>query len=216
VDSGAAHKAAWQALDAELGYQYDDAMHLRTFGMQNPDIIRIAWGVTGPADQVARWGARKEGLFRDQARGLAPLPGVIALVRDLQAQGWRLAVGSSAPRANVALMMEVLGLAAYFDVLVTSEDIARGKPDPAVFRTALERIGVPPTSGVVVEDAVAGVQAGVAAGAFTIGVTNTRSRAELAAAGAHLVVDSLAELSAARLADLVRARAAAGAPPAGA
>ncbi len=42
VDSGAAHKAAWQALAAELGYTYSDAAHEQTFGMRNPDIIRIA------------------------------------------------------------------------------------------------------------------------------------------------------------------------------
>jgi beta-phosphoglucomutase len=208
VDSGVAHKAAWTALARELGYTWSDALHTQTFGMRNPDIIRIAWGVTGPAAQVAGWGDRKEALFREQARALQPLPGAAALVRGLQARGWRQAVGSSAPLANVTLLLDVLGLADGFAAIVSGDDIRRGKPDPEVFRTALERLGVLPARGVVIEDAVAGVEAGVAAGALTIGVTNTRPRADLVAAGAHLVVDSLTEVDAAALARIVRERAA--------
>jgi len=199
VDSGVAHQAAWQTLAAELGHTYDDAMHLRTFGMRNPDIIRLAFGVTEPAAQVAAWGDRKETLFREQARALQPLPGALDLVRDLHAHGWRQAIGSSAPHANIALLLEVLGLAPYFTALVSGDDVQHGKPDPEIFRTGLARLGVASTHGVVIEDAVAGIQAGVAAGAFTVGVTNTRPRPDLLTAGAHLVVDSLAELDATRL-----------------
>ena len=208
VDSGVAHKAAWTALAHELGYTWSDAIHTQTFGMRNPDIIRLAWGVTEPAAQVAAWGDRKEALFREQARALQPLPGAAALVRGLQARGWRQAVGSSAPLANVTLLLDALGLADCFDAIVSGDDIRHGKPDPEVFRTALERLATPPARGVVIEDAVAGVEAGVAAGALTIGVTNTRPRADLVAAGAHLVVDSLTELDAAALERRVRERAA--------
>ena len=204
VDSGVAHRAAWTALAEELGFSWSDELHTRTFGMRNPDIIRIAWGVEGPPDKVNQWGEHKEELFRDQARGLHALPGAAELVRDLHAHGWRQAIGSSAPAANVALLLEVLKLTRYFDSVVSGDDITRGKPDPEVFRTGFRRLEVPPARGVVIEDAVAGVQAGVAAGAFTIGVTNTRGRADLEAAGAHLVVDSLAELDAARLEAAVR------------
>jgi beta-phosphoglucomutase len=206
VDSGIAHQAAWQALAAELGYTYDDDMHRRTFGMRNPEIIEIAFGVTGPATQTDAWADRKESLFREQARGLHPLPGAAELVRDLHAQGWGQAIGSSAPPANVHLLLDVLELTPYFQAIVTGDEVQRGKPDPEVFRLGLERLGVPPAHGVVIEDAVAGVQAGVAAGAFTIGVTTSRTRADLLDAGAHLVVDSLAELSAARLREYVLKR----------
>jgi len=206
VDSGVAHEAAWRALAAELGRPWSDDLHLRTFGLRNPDIIRIAWAVTGPAAQVAGWGDRKEGLFREQARGLRPLPGAAELVHGLHAAGWRQAIGSSAPRANITLLLDVLGVAGLFEAVVSGDDIRQGKPDPEVFSTALARLRVPPARGVVIEDAVAGVQAGVAAGAFTIGVTNTRPRADLLAAGAHLVVDDLAALDVGQLTRLVTAR----------
>ncbi len=207
ADSALAHKAAWQALAGELGYTWSDALHTQTFGMRNPDIIRIAWGVTEPVEDVARWGDRKEALFREQARGLVPLPGAAALVRDLAAHGWRQAIGSSAPQANISLLLEVLGLADCFAAVVSGDDIRHGKPNPEVFSTALARLGVAPARGVVIEDAAAGVEAGVAAGAYTIGVTNTRSAADLQAAGADLVLDSLARLTAEDLEAKVRGRA---------
>ena len=114
VDSGVAHKAAWTALAHELGYTWSDELHERTFGMRNPDIIRLAWGVSEPADLVSRWGDHKEELFRAEARSLQALPGVDRLVRDLHAQGWRQAIGSSAPLANITLLLEVLGLGRFF------------------------------------------------------------------------------------------------------
>ncbi|HUS13688.1 MAG TPA: HAD family phosphatase, partial [Chloroflexia bacterium] len=175
------------------------ADHVRTFGMRNPGIIRLTWGVTGPPDQVTRWGQQKEALFRAAAGDLKALAGATELVSDLRAHGWRQAIGSSAPHANITFLLKVLGLADAFDAVVSGDDVTAGKPDPAIFRTGLLRLGVAPSRGVVIEDAVPGVQAGVAAGAYTVGVTTSRARADLLAAGAHLVVDSLAELSAARL-----------------
>lgn len=194
VNSGEAHHAAWAALGNEIAarpFTHDD--FLQTFGMANPDIFRLTWGITDPAD-VATWSDRKEVLFRDQARALHPLPGAVELVRALREAGWRQAIGSSAPLANVTLLLDVLGLTGLLDAIVTGDDITRGKPDPQGFLLAFQRLGVPPTRGFVIEDAVAGVQAGKAAGARVIAVTTTRARADLQAAGADQVVDQLTEL----------------------
>jgi beta-phosphoglucomutase len=200
VDSGEAHRAAWIALGREINRPFTDADFLRTFGMANPDIFRVTWDITDPTD-VAAWSERKETLFRDQARALHPLSGAVELVRALRAAGWRQAIGSSAPRANITLLLDVLGLAGQFDAIVSGDDITRGKPDPQGFLLAFERLGVPPARGFVIEDAVAGVQAGKAAGAQVVAVTTTRARADLLAAGADLVVDHLTALNVSLLAD---------------
>ena len=205
VDSGVAHKAAWQALGREISRPFTDDDFTRTFGLANPDIFRITWGVTDPAI-TAPWAERKEALFREQAGILRPLPGAVELVRALREAGWRQAIGSSTPRINIDLLLNVLGLAGLFDAIVTGDDITRGKPDPQVFLMGFERLGVPPTRGIVIEDAVGGVQAGKAAGAFTIGVTTTRPRADLRAAGADHVVDRLTELDVPTLARFIEAR----------
>lgn len=202
VNSGAAHRAAWIALGNEIARPFTDDDFLRTFGMANPDIFRVTWGITDPAD-VAAWSDRKEILFRDQARELHPLPGAVDLVRALHAAGWRQAIGSSAPLANVTLLLDVLGLTELLDAVVSGDDITRGKPDPQGFLLAFARLGVPPAQGLVIEDAVAGVQAGKAAGALVIAVTTTRARADLQAAGADRVVDHLTELTVPLLAGLL-------------
>ena len=73
VNSGEAHRAAWKALGREIGRPFTDDDFVRTFGMANPDIFRITWGITDPAD-VATGSDRKEILFRDQARSLHRCP----------------------------------------------------------------------------------------------------------------------------------------------
>jgi beta-phosphoglucomutase-like phosphatase (HAD superfamily) len=107
----------------------------------------------------------------------------------------------------VARALDALGIRDCFAAVVTGDDITRGKPDPEIFRVALARLGVAPAHGAVIEDAVTGVQAGKAAGACVIGVTNSRSRADLEQAGADLVLDTLVNLGPAQLATLVAAHA---------
>ena len=93
----------------------------------------------------------------------------------------------------------MLGLESFFEAMVTAEDVSRGKPDPEVFLTAAKKIGVEPAHGVVFEDALVGVQAGLAAKMRVAAVTTTNSREKLVAAKATWVVDRLDELSVAEL-----------------
>jgi beta-phosphoglucomutase len=122
-------------------------------------------------------------------------PGVQALLKDLKRNGFRLAIGSSAPPENLDVFWNRLALADWFDARVTKEEIARSKPAPDTFLRAAEKIGLAPARCAVVEDAVPGVQAGKAAGMRVMAVTTTRRREDLAQA--DRIVDSLAELKAA-------------------
>ena len=133
----------------------------------------------------------KEACYRTlvRKRGIELLPGAELWLKRLRASDWRQALVTSAPRANVAAMVEVLGLAEYFDAIVVAEDVQRGKPDPQVFLLAAEQLGVPTYRCVVVEDAAAGVEGARNAGMRSIGVG--AKHAEL---GASLTVSSLVEL----------------------
>jgi beta-phosphoglucomutase len=136
-------------------------------------------------------GDSKEELYRKLVHqgDLKPLPGVMEWVRRLREQGWRQAVASSAPRKNIEVVLEVLGMASFFDALVSAEDVTAGKPDPQVFQKGAQRLGMPASRCIVVEDAVPGVEAARRAGMRCIGV----SRKGLLT-GADVVVRSLVDL----------------------
>ncbi len=205
VDSGWAHRQAWFDLAAQEGLEMSDEFFLRTFGMQNDTILPMMRPDISPLE-LARLSDWKEQRYRDlvlsQPRAAE---GVIALLGDLKAKGFRLAIGSSAPRANLDVFWKPLEFADYFQVCVTKEQVIEGKPAPETFLKAASNLSAPPERCVVVEDALHGVQAARAAGMKVVAVTTTRSREELALA--DRVVDSLAELKADDFAALLNRQA---------
>lgn len=195
VDSGPVHFAAWRQLARELGRDLGEEEFRHTFGMRDEDVVRHLFGDL-PPEEAQALAERKEQLFRAAAPSrLRAQPGVRALLAELRRAGFAQAVASSAPPANVALTLDVLGIRGAFQAVVTGADVRKGKPDPEVFLLAAKRLGVPPARCVVVEDAVVGVEAARAAGMHCVAVVGTSSREELWRA--DLVVDSLEELRAA-------------------
>jgi beta-phosphoglucomutase len=195
VDTAELHYAAWVALAAELGRSYSRAEFEATFGRRNPEILREQFDGHLSESEIADLGARKETYYRAAARkqGVCLVPGARVLLEGLHAAGFRQAVGSSAPRVNVDLILKLTDSAHFFDVLISMEDTQRGKPDPQVFQVAAERLGIPPARCLVFEDAVAGVQAAKAGGMKCIAVRFVGHHAEsaLRAAGADLIVPTL-------------------------
>jgi beta-phosphoglucomutase len=126
------------------------------------------------------------------------LPGVQALLDGFRTAGAKQAIGSSAPRRNLELILDLTRTADYFDAVVAMEDTIRGKPDPQVFLTAAERVNVRPARCIVLEDAVAGVEAAKAGGMKCVAVTfvGHHSVEALRKAGADRVLTTLEELSA--------------------
>jgi beta-phosphoglucomutase len=198
VDTAELHFQAWADLARDLGQPFSRADFAATFGRRNPEIIRQLFGTHYSEQEIADLGDRKEDLYRAAARhGVELLPGVRPLLEGLKADGFRQAVGSSAPRRNLDLILRLTRTEPYFDAVVSMEDTQRGKPDPQVFLVAAERVGVAPPRCVVIEDAVAGVQAAKAGGMKCIAVTfvGHHPEASLRQAGADLIVRNLEEVS---------------------
>ncbi len=194
VDSGWAHRQAWYDLAEKEDLEMSDEFFSRTFGMQNDTILPMLRPGVGKQelDLLSNW---KEERYRELVEDRPEAAeGVLSLLPELKAKGFRLAIGSSAPRANLDVFWTPLGLADYIDVRVTKEQVREGKPAPETFLKAAEQLSLPPECCAVVEDAVHGVQAGKAAGMSVIAVTTTRTREKLSLA--DRVVDSLAELTA--------------------
>jgi beta-phosphoglucomutase len=195
VDTGWAHRQSWLDLAEKEGFSMSDEFFYSTFGMQNYMIIPMVMGRELPRDEVDRMSDWKEQRYREIiADHLEPAEGAKGLLEDLKNSGFLAAVGSSAPRANLDMVLDRIGLRDCFDAFVSGEQVAHGKPAPDTFLKAAEELSLPPGRCAVVEDAVQGVEAGKAAGMPVAAVTTTRKRADLAIA--DIVVDSLAELSA--------------------
>jgi beta-phosphoglucomutase len=198
VDTAELHFQAWVEVAHKLKKPFNRADFAATFGRRNPEILHQLFGSDLSEREVEELGVLKEDLYRAAARkGVDLLPGVRPLLEGLHAEGFLQAIGSSAPRQNLDLILELTQTQSFFETIVSSEDTQRGKPDPQVFLVAAERLGVQAAQCVVIEDAVAGVQAAKAAGMKCIAVrfVGHHPEAKLTEAGVDLVVESLQQVS---------------------
>src|SRR5215471_4547304 len=171
VDTAELHFQAWCETAAAMGKPFSRADFAATFGKRNPEIIRQLYGTSYSDTEIADWGARKEEHYKSAARkGVELLPGVRPLLEGLHALGFKQAIGSSAPRGNLDLITDITRTLGFFETVVSMEDTQRGKPDPRVFLVAADRMAVAPGHCLVMEDAVAGVQAAKSGGMKCIGV----------------------------------------------
>ncbi|MDR2512254.1 MAG: HAD family phosphatase [Puniceicoccales bacterium] len=199
VDSSTAHERSWERLANDEKLPLPDGHFKKGFGRKNEYIIPYILGWATPTDtaRIAHLGARKEALYREiiAEDGLAPLPGVSELLESLNRERIPCAVGSSTHRANIDLSIRVLGFQSLFAGIVSSEDVTNGKPAPDVFLKAAASVGCTPGHGVVFEDALVGIEAGLAGGFKVIAVATTNPENLLATAGAHRVVHRLTAVS---------------------
>ncbi len=190
VDSGAWHRAAWQALLAELGVEAPRPDWWRlTIGRPGEEAVPLLVGRTLADGEAWRLARRKRDLYvRLSRQGVRAVPGAPAFVERLKRRGVARAVGTSASREDAERMLGAIGLREHFEVVVTSEDVHAGKPDPEVYVMAARRLGVAAGACVVFEDSVVGIEAARRAGMRAVGVTTAYGEAELSAAGAVAVV----------------------------
>ncbi|WP_084965400.1 HAD family hydrolase [Thermoactinospora rubra] len=218
TDTARVHAAAWkQTFDAFLRARdlppFDiRADYLRYVdGRSRLDGVRTflaSRGITlpegGPDDApgtptVHGLGRAKDALFMEQVSryGVAAFPSTVALLRELRRRGSRTAVVSASRHCGAIIASA--GLAHLFDALVDGNDSARlalpGKPDPALFLEAARRLGLPPGRVAVVEDALAGVQAGRRGGFGLVVGVDRGGTGLLASAAADIVVRDLDELT---------------------
>lgn len=198
----------WRRTEVEVlgsvGLALTESMCEATTGLRIDEVVRH-WYARAPwegpsCEEVA---ARIVDRMVEHARERgAPLPGAADAVEACARAGLRLAVASSSPERLVAATLERLALADRFEVVVSAERERLGKPHPAVFLTAAERLGVAPTECVIFEDSLNGVLAAKAARAACVAVPSARDRGDPRFSIADRVVASSAEIDEALLASL--------------
>lgn len=185
VDSSAHHERSWEILAAKRGLHLPADHFKRGFGKKNNVIIPDLGWADEPED-VDALAQEKEEIYRSLVRdkGIEPLPGVRGLLAALRAKNIPRAIASSTERANLDLPLDLMGLRDFFTVIVSGEEVVHGKPDPAVFLLAAERLGAKPAECVVIEDALVGIEAAKRAGMPVLAVATTNPIEALGSASA--------------------------------
>ena len=188
IDSEEFHWISWRNTLAAEGIAITHEQFLSSFGQRNDSVISQWLGAAATSERAEEIGSAKDELYRYLVRrnGISPLPGVASWVHRLHEHGWLQAIASSAPRANVEVVLEALAAAHCFQGIVSAEDVRSGKPDPEVYLTAASRVGASPDRCIVVEDAVTGIEGARSAGMRSIGVSHNGKHLP-----ADLVVQSL-------------------------
>jgi len=194
ADTALEHYRSWQyAFNLRrVNFTEEDFQHC--FGQRNDAIIRQMLGKTVEDSVIEAIARDKEEYFRSHvAEHLKPFPGVIRLLRLLKEQAILSAIGSSAPLENIELILKGLHIEEYFQAIVYGQEVTEGKPDPQIYLLAARKLGADPRNCIVIEDAVAGVQAAKRAGMKCIAVTNTHPEPSLREA--DVVTDSLEKIN---------------------
>ena len=195
INSHPAHRAAWKSFLESVGRGVsDEELEIILDGGKREEILKHFLGELNPA-QITEYGKRKDEILRNDGSKLEPMTGVLDFLDHALHSGVRLALATSASRNRACGTLEELGLSHYFDTIVTGDDVAAGKPDPAVYRLAALRMQERPEHLVAVEDAVSGVKAARAAGLRCVGIAHNGRAGALQLAGANPIIEDFRFLS---------------------
>ncbi len=174
VDTASYHFMAWRRLAKELGFEFtlEDNEALKGVSrMASLEILLEKGGIAVSDEEKEILAARKNGWYVEFISGMKPdeiLPGSIRLLKALRRAGILTAIGSASKNART--IIDTTGLAGMFDVIVDGAMVTRAKPDPEVFLKGAEGMKLLPSECVVFEDAIAGIEAAMAAGMKCVGV----------------------------------------------
>lgn len=168
------HYQAWKAMADSIGVYFDEQINNRLRGVSRMESLNI---ILERSERVyteiekQELASRKNALYCQLLQQMRPddlSAEVETTLNALRSKGCLLAIGSSSK--NAKMILNQLGLGDYFDAVSDGTNIARSKPDPEVFLKAAEMLGLPPGECLVVEDAMAGIDAAVAGGFASAGI----------------------------------------------
>jgi beta-phosphoglucomutase len=169
------HYLGWKSVADDLGVPFDETVNNRLRGVSRMESLEIVLekyeGEPLSDERKLELATIKNDRYRVMLGDMSPAdldPAVKSTLDDLRGRGLKLAIGSSSK--NAKYILERIGLGDYFDAISDGTNISRSKPDPEVFLKAAEYVGIDPAKCVVVEDAVAGIEAGEAAGMYTVSI----------------------------------------------
>lgn len=199
IDSHPAHRAAWKAFLETLGKTVGSSeLDVILDGGKREEILRHFLGELS-SDQVLEYGKRKDEILRMHTTKLEPMAGVVDFLDQLFNSGIRVALATSGAKHRTLYTLNELRIAHYFETVVTGDDVSAGKPDPAIYRLAAERMQEHPENLMAIEDAVSGVKAARSAGLRCAAIAHNGRADLLRRAGAHPITEDFRSLSLSQL-----------------
>jgi HAD superfamily hydrolase (TIGR01509 family) len=196
VDSEQVWDDVREQLAKERGGRWHDRAQADMMGMSSPEWSRYMHDVIGLPESPEEINDEVVRRMLERYRHLLPLiDGAVEAVRRL-APEFRLAVASSSNRPLIETVLERAGVAELFEAVVSSEEVAGGKPAPDVYLEAMRRLGIEPGRTAAVEDSSNGIRAAHAAGMRVLALPNPHyPPADDTLALADAVISSPAELT---------------------
>ncbi|MGI4751321.1 MAG: beta-phosphoglucomutase [Janthinobacterium lividum] len=189
VDTAVYHFKSWKRLADELGINFTEHDNERLKGvsrMRSLDIILEIGNVTKTDAEKDELAARKNEWYTEMINKMKPeevLPGAREFLELVRKAGIKTALGSASK--NSGIILEKTKLASYFDAIIDGNHVSKAKPDPEVFLKGAEAVQTQPADCVVFEDAIAGVEAGLAGGMKVVGIGSPEilNKADLVVSG---------------------------------
>ena len=174
VDTAKYHYFAWKHLADQLGIPFTEEDNERFKGVSRKRCLEILLEMGGMEVSRKQFDAWLQEKNEDYLRYIGQmdsseiLPDVPRVLDYLKGKNIPMALGSASKNAKAIL--EKVELTSYFGTIVDGTEVAKAKPDPEVFLIAADRLGISPAHCVVLEDALAGIEAANTAGMYSIGI----------------------------------------------
>ena len=200
TDTAELHYLAWKRLSDELGLSFDKEQNEALKGVTRIGSFEIILQNNGKLGEYSmtqkeELANRKNEYYKELLKTLTPndiLPKIEELLIAARKKGLKTAVASVSK--NAPEVLERLQLAKYFDVIADAAKVKKSKPDPEIFLTCAEQLGINPRDCIGIEDSQAGVEAILSAGMYAVGI-----HVALTGRAPHLMLNATNELNIDRL-----------------
>jgi beta-phosphoglucomutase len=195
VDSHPVHKRAWRSFLAYVGKEVTESeLDFILEGRRRRDILIHFLGELSEC-KLQDYGNKKDEFYRLASAELKPINGSVEFIKNLRRAGFCMGVATSASPQRTRWTLQHLDLEECFQVVVTGDDVAKGKPDPMIYQATAERLSLSPKLLFAIEDSVSGVRSATSAGFRCLGIALPTNADPLIKAGADRVVPNLLNFS---------------------
>lgn len=203
VDNTPYHYKTWQVMFEKygMGELTSHTYYSEFSGVPVFDTVERLFGSNRDNDGLNQLVKEKETIYQDLYTAHAtPVNGLIELLEELKQNGIKIAIASSASIHDIDFVLERIHVRDYFDVIVDGSQVSKGKPSPEIFLKTADSLQTLPANCAVIEDSIAGIKAGNAAGMQVIGITTGNTAEKLQPSA--LVINDFTQLNVKKLAEL--------------